>query len=55
VTAAIKAGALGAKLSGGGGGGNVIALVDLPHVIAVTNALRSAGARHTWKTIVEAT
>ncbi|GAB4410811.1 MAG: mevalonate kinase [Anaerolineae bacterium] len=42
--AARAAGAQGAKLSGGGRGGNLIALVDEPSVDAVTEALRQAGA-----------
>ena len=42
VTAARAAGALGAKLSGGGCGGNAIALV--------TDALQQAGAAYVWRT-----
>jgi mevalonate kinase len=45
VTAARKAGALGAKLSGGGRGGNMIALVDQDRAESVSDALLSAGAR----------
>lgn len=44
VAAARAAGAKGAKLAGGGRGGNVIALVDEPHVEPVTAALIDAGA-----------
>ncbi len=44
VSAARTAGALGAKLSGGGRGGNVIALVRDDHQGAVEHALLSAGA-----------
>lgn len=45
--AARRAGALGAKLSGGGRGGNMIALVE-PHTAeAVAQALKTAGARQT--------
>jgi mevalonate kinase len=45
VAAARAAGALGAKLSGAGGGGNIIALVQEQTVEAVRAALRAAGAR----------
>jgi mevalonate kinase len=45
VTAARAAGALGAKLSGAGGGGNVIALVEGVTVASVQEALLAAGAR----------
>lgn len=44
ITAARAAGALGAKLSGGGRGGNVIALVNDDTRAAVAQALLSAGA-----------
>lgn len=44
VQAARAAGALGAKLSGGGRGGNVIALVTPAAAPRVADALRSAGA-----------
>jgi mevalonate kinase len=44
VTAARAAGALGAKLSGGGRGGNVIALVAPGSAAAVERALLAAGA-----------
>jgi mevalonate kinase len=47
VEAARKAGALGAKLSGGGRGGNMIALVDQAGAESVASALTSAGARQT--------
>ena len=50
VTAAREAGALGAKLSGGGRGGNAIALVSESTASAVANALRQAGAAHVWRT-----
>ena len=55
VDAALAAGALGAKLSGGGRGGNMIALVTEPSAGAVEKALRSAGAVRTWVTTVNAT
>ncbi len=47
VEAARKAGALGAKLSGGGRGGNMIALVDHDAAESVAEALLSAGAKRT--------
>ncbi len=47
VKAARKAGALGAKLSGGGRGGNMIALAEQPKAGAVAKALIAAGATRT--------
>jgi mevalonate kinase len=47
VEAARKAGALGAKLSGSGRGGNMIALVDQPIAESVAGVLISAGAKRT--------
>jgi mevalonate kinase len=44
VDAAHRAGALGAKLSGGGRGGNMIALVTAEARAQVETALRAAGA-----------
>ena len=44
ILAAKQAGASGAKLVGGGRGGNMIALVDDRSVAAVTAALKDAGA-----------
>ncbi len=44
VDAATNAGALGAKLSGGGVGGNMIALVEPNTISSVTTALFNAGA-----------
>ncbi len=53
VAAARQAGALGAKLSGGGRGGNMIALAPDPTVAqAIAQALRAAGAARTWVTTV---
>ncbi len=52
VEAARGAGALGAKLSGAGWGGNVIALVEPPQAGEVERALREAGAREVWRTDV---
>ncbi len=45
VDAARKAGTLGAKLSGGGRGGNMIALADPAKAESVAEALMSAGAK----------
>jgi mevalonate kinase len=47
VIAARDAGALGAKLSGGGRGGNMIALVEQARAESVAGALISAGAKRT--------
>jgi mevalonate kinase len=47
VKAARNAGALGAKLSGGGRGGNMIALVEQSKAESVASALISAGAKQT--------
>lgn len=47
VEAARKAGARGAKLSGGGRGGNMIALADSMKAEAVAASLKEAGATHT--------
>ena len=44
VRAAKDAGAMGAKLSGGGRGGNMIALAEGGQVEAVAQALREVGA-----------
>lgn len=50
VNAARQAGALGAKLSGGGRGGNMIALVEPTVRDAVAQSLRDAGAMSVIKT-----
>ncbi len=47
VSAARKAGALGTKLSGGGRGGNMIALVKPEQAESVARSLLEAGARNT--------
>jgi len=47
VDAARKAGALGAKLSGGGRGGNMIALVEPDTAETIASALKEAGAKNT--------
>ena len=52
VSAAERAGAWGAKLSGGGRGGNMIALVDEEQAEAVAQELRTAGAVSTITTKV---
>lgn len=53
VAAARQAGAIGAKLSGGGRGGNMIALVDESSADKVAAALQAAGAKGIIKTIVQ--
>lgn len=52
VDAARRTGALGAKLSGGGRGGNVIALVDAKTALAVEKAFLAAGAKRVIITTV---
>jgi mevalonate kinase len=52
VEAARNAGAGGAKLSGGGRGGNLIALVQPEIAEAVSSSLKRAGARNTIVTLV---
>jgi mevalonate kinase len=52
VDEAMNAGALGAKLSGGGRGGNMIALVTPEIQEAVENALKNAGAVRVFSTTV---
>ncbi|MEP7137268.1 MAG: mevalonate kinase, partial [Chloroflexota bacterium] len=47
VSAARSAGALGAKMSGGGRGGNMIALVEPNQAEAVAKSLMDAGAKNT--------
>ena len=47
VTAALNVGALGAKMSGGGRGGNMIALVRPDQAESVARSLMEAGAKHT--------
>lgn len=53
VEAARLAGALGAKLSGAGRGGNMIALVEGDDVECVTEALKKAGAKQVIPTSIE--
>jgi mevalonate kinase len=52
VSAARTAGALGAKLSGGGRGGNMIALVEPEKAESVAKSLRAAGAKRVIVTAV---
>ncbi|MFZ1043590.1 MAG: mevalonate kinase [Anaerolineales bacterium] len=52
VNAARKAGALGAKLSGGGRGGNMIALVKAEIAEAVSSSLKETGAKNTIITTI---
>ena len=54
VTAARAAGALGAKLSGAGGGGNIIALLEGTSAPAIQEALLAAGARRVIVTTIGA-
>ncbi len=53
VTAAEQSGALGAKLSGGGRGGNIVALITPATHSAVEAALRAAGAVRVIQTVIE--
>ncbi len=53
VDAACAAGAMGAKLSGGGRGGNMIALVSSSNAKAVATAIKSAGAQSTITTTIQ--
>ncbi len=52
VRAAKEAGALGAKLSGGGRGGNVIVLVEPDRHLVVRSALQTAGAVRCVETVL---
>ena len=52
VVTARQAGAVGAKLSGGGRGGNMIALVHAENADDVVSALRQAGAVRVVKTVL---
>lgn len=53
VNVAVKNGAAGAKLSGGGRGGNMIALVTDNTIDKVMNALRQAGAVRVFSTAIQ--
>ena len=52
VTVALEAGALGAKLSGSGRGGNMIALVEETNIQQVKIALQEAGAVRVFDSVV---
>ena len=52
VETARRAGALGAKLSGGGRGGNMIALVEMEKAETISTTLKEAGAKQTTITQV---
>ena len=54
VSAALKAGAQGAKLCGAGLGGNMIALVDYGHIDPVKIALQETGAVEVYTAKFEA-
>jgi mevalonate kinase len=54
VSAALVAGALGAKLSGAGRGGNMIALVTEEREVQVREGLLTAGARAVLQTVLPA-
>ncbi|NJL92240.1 MAG: mevalonate kinase [Anaerolineae bacterium] len=51
--AALEAGALGAKASGGGRGGNMLALVEAARAAHVQHALKAAGATQVIQTTVK--
>jgi mevalonate kinase len=53
VAVALDAGALGAKMSGGGRGGNMIALVEEGNIQHTMNALKGAGAIRVFETLVK--
>jgi mevalonate kinase len=53
VRCARESGALGAKVSGGGRGGNMIALVPMDRIDGVSHALLSAGAKQVIATVVQ--
>lgn len=55
VSIARQAGALGAKLSGGGRGGNLIALIPAERAATIASALIQAGAHRCLMTTVEVT
>lgn len=53
VGVALEAGALGAKMSGGGRGGNMIALVERANIQHIKDALQQAGATQVFDSIVQ--
>lgn len=54
VSKALEAGAVGAKMSGGGRGGNMIALVTADNEDAVRAALLASGATRVLRSVIEA-
>ena len=52
INTARKAGAKGAKLSGGGRGGNIIALASADNIDQIERALLNAGAKHVITTLL---
>lgn len=52
VNIAMESGAFGAKLSGGGRGGNMIALVNESDVKSVTKALHNGGAKRVFSSVI---
>lgn len=54
IAAALQAGAFGAKLSGGGLGGNIISLANPENAQSIAAALAQAGAQHVISTILQA-
>jgi mevalonate kinase len=55
VEIAISNGALGAKLCGGGRGGNIVAICDVAHAGPIRSALINGGASQAFASIIEAT
>lgn len=55
VGAAQRNGALGAKLTGAGQGGNIIALVTEETIDTIERALEGAGATRVWRAYVTPT
>ena len=54
VATALQHGALGAKLTGGGAGGSIIALADDErHQARLSHALAAMGARQVWAPTME--
>lgn len=55
VKSSLQSGAYGAKLTGGGGGGNIIALVAPDQAEQIARRLLNEGALHTWLTTLRPT
>ena len=53
IVSAMQLGALGAKLSGGGRGGIMVALVEPDSVVSIMDGLRAAGATNVFHTSVQ--